>query len=185
MVKRTFTAALALVALALLSGCREASPAALAVSPPQTGQAPAATATPAAPPTVAATLAADAASAGSAAPTRSPSPALIRNADGYARLTARELAQLMQEGEVTLLHVHFLHEWEIPGTDLYLPVGQLASRLGELPPRDALIVLYCRSGNVSQAAARYLAQQGYTNVADLQGGYAAWHAAGLPLLDRR
>jgi rhodanese-related sulfurtransferase len=108
-----------------------------------------------------------------------------QNADGFARITARELAELMQRTDITLVHVHTLYEWEIPGTDLYIPADRLADRLSELPERGAPLVLYCRSGNVSQAAARFLAGRGYTNVMDLIGGYGAWYAEGYPLLDRR
>ena len=48
--------------------------------------------------------------------------------------------------------------------------------IGEDPPtenKDALIIVYCRSGNRSNAAAQTLAGLGYTNVLDF-GGIIDW-----------
>lgn len=112
-------------------------------------------------------------------------PNLSRNEHGFARVTVAELVDLLERGDLFLAHIHFERAWDIPGTDLFLPVEELPDRLDKLPAQDALIVVYCRSGNVSQAVARYLAELGYSNVADLVGGYSAWHAAGHPLLDLR
>ncbi len=122
-------------------------------------------------------------------PTAEPKPAiastLAKNEHGYARITVPQLVALRESADLFLLQVHFVHEWEIPDTDLFIALDDLPARLDELPPKDSLIVIYCRSGNWTQPAARFLAEQGYTNVADLVGGYSAWYAAGHPLLDRR
>jgi hydroxyacylglutathione hydrolase len=60
-----------------------------------------------------------------------------------------------------------------------LPLGHLEERLGELP-RDRPLVLHCQSGARSAIAASVLRSHGFDNVIDLQGGYAAWQAAGHP-----
>ncbi|MFN7210397.1 MAG: rhodanese-like domain-containing protein [Aggregatilineales bacterium] len=60
-----------------------------------------------------------------------------------------------------------------------IPVEQLAQRLAEVP-RDLPIVLYCRSGNRSAAAARLLRSAGYESVYDL-GGIIRWQAQGYPI----
>lgn len=49
-------------------------------------------------------------------------------------------------------------------------------------PADQRIVLYCASGNRSQTAARRLALAG---LAHLEGGLAAWKAAGLPTVQKQ
>lgn len=60
----------------------------------------------------------------------------------------------------------------IPGA-INIPVQQLAGRLGELEPKDAAIVLYCRSGRRSGNAAHLLKGAGFVDVRDL-GPMSRW-----------
>lgn len=60
-----------------------------------------------------------------------------------------------------------------------IPLGQLASRLSELP-KDKTIVAVCRSDNRSGQATQYLLQQGF-NVHNMNGGMNAWQAAGYDI----
>jgi rhodanese-related sulfurtransferase len=60
-------------------------------------------------------------------------------------------------------------------------------RLKELRPgdHDQEIVLMCNEGYTSSLAAhQVMAQLGLTRVADVDGGFAAWRAAGLPTVSR-
>ncbi len=50
-----------------------------------------------------------------------------------------------------------------------------------LPARDAEIVLICQSGMRSADAVHALKRAGYTNLASVAGGTAAWRTDGLPL----
>jgi rhodanese-related sulfurtransferase len=47
--------------------------------------------------------------------------------------------------------------------------------------RDGEYLIYCRSGNRSGQAFSLMAQLGFEQVYDLDGGVLAWGAAGLPL----
>ncbi len=58
-----------------------------------------------------------------------------------------------------------------------LPQAELASRLGEVP-HDRPVQVICQSGYRSLRSAQFLAQMGYDNVANVQGGTAAWRASG-------
>ena len=58
------------------------------------------------------------------------------------------------------------------------------ANLNQLPAKDAPIVIYCRSGNMSAQAATELVGAGYTQVYELDGGTNAWQSAGYTLLDR-
>ena len=49
----------------------------------------------------------------------------------------------------------------------------------ELDPAGRVIV-YCRSGVRAVLACATLLDMGYTNVANLEGGFGAWQEAGLP-----
>lgn len=57
-----------------------------------------------------------------------------------------------------------------------IPLGELPSRLSELP-KDRTIVVYCRSGRRSQMAADYLRQNGFSRIENLTGGMNAWVAS--------
>jgi rhodanese-related sulfurtransferase len=60
-----------------------------------------------------------------------------------------------------------------------IAVEDLTERLGEVPG-DQPVIVYCRSGNRSATAARFLIEAGYSPVYDL-GGIRAWVAQGLPI----
>lgn len=64
-----------------------------------------------------------------------------------------------------------LGEGTLPGA-VNIPLGDLPSRVGELDPSRPVLLL-CRSGNRSGSAARWLAQQGFTDVVNLSGGMLA------------
>jgi rhodanese-related sulfurtransferase len=63
---------------------------------------------------------------------------------------------------------------------LWIPLGELATRQGELP-RDAPIVVICRSGGRSAVATRALLDAGF-DATNLAGGMQAWAAAGEPVV---
>jgi len=88
-------------------------------------------------------------------------------------ISVRELAESLDR--VALLDVREPHEVEIahiPGAML-IPLGQLASRVGELD-RDADLVVHCRSGVRSAQAVRFLQEAGFRRVRNLTGGILAW-----------
>src|SRR5919202_2939660 len=64
----------------------------------------------------------------------------------------------------------------VPGA-INIPQADLASRLDEVP-RDRPIVTICHSGMRSLRAAQFLKQQGIAQVRSVEGGTAAWRAAG-------
>ena len=57
--------------------------------------------------------------------------------------------------------------------------ADFADRLAELP-KDVPYLLYCRSGNRSGQTRALMEQMGFTDVADVDGGIAAWLDAGHP-----
>lgn len=70
-------------------------------------------------------------------------------------------------------------EGHIPNITL-MPMGEIASRLSEIPT-DKEVVVTCRSGNRSSQVATFLRDQGFTNVHNMEGGILAWQQAGLPV----
>jgi rhodanese-related sulfurtransferase len=61
-----------------------------------------------------------------------------------------------------------------------IPLGELQSRLSEIPTdRDILII--CRSGNRSTQARGILRAAGFKRTVSIIGGMNAWIASGLPV----
>jgi rhodanese-related sulfurtransferase len=81
---------------------------------------------------------------------------------------ARELFDANEQA--ILLDVRNQSEYDdghIDGSVL-IPVAELESRLSDLPDKDAVIIVYCRSGNRSKTACDILTSNGYKNVYDMQ-----------------
>lgn len=101
----------------------------------------------------------------------------------YEDISVETLAAMMEERRASflLINTHIPDEGDIPGTDLSIPYNEITENLDQLPAdKDAEIVLYCRSDNMSRSAAEELAELGYTNLKNLDGGFIAWRDAGYP-----
>ena len=61
-----------------------------------------------------------------------------------------------------------------------LPFSELDKRLGELPPNRPVVVV-SNVGNRGREAAKLLQARGYADVANMEGGVAAWELEGLPV----
>jgi rhodanese-related sulfurtransferase len=100
---------------------------------------------------------------------------------GWTRISSQELSEMMAAEDVYLVNVHVPYEGEISSTDAHISYTEIASRLGELPTSgDPKLVIYCRSGNMSTQAAQEMVDAGVTGFYELEGGFTAWEAAGLP-----
>jgi rhodanese-related sulfurtransferase len=106
---------------------------------------------------------------------------LSQNADGYTDITVQQLAAMLPDKDLTMVNVHIPFEGDIPQTDLSIPYNEIADHLDQLADKDAPIVLYCRSGSMSTQAAKRLAELGYSNVMEVDGGFRAWKAAGYSM----
>lgn len=95
----------------------------------------------------------------------------------YLNITAEEAKQIMdsQEGYI-ILDVRTQEEFDeghIPGAVL-IPNTEIEERAEEnLPDKDQLILVYCRSGRRSKMAAEILVELGYTNIKEF-GGIIDW-----------
>jgi rhodanese-related sulfurtransferase len=99
----------------------------------------------------------------------------------FTRVAPTELRGMMQKQDLELVNTHVPFEGNIPATDLSIPYDEIGHNLDRLPGKEARIVLYCRSGNMSAEAARTLVGLGYDDVWDLRGGMIAWEEAGFRL----
>ena len=84
---------------------------------------------------------------------------IMNNEEGYIIVDART------EGEYVTGH--------IPGA-ICIPNESIGTEMPvELPDKEQLILVYCRSGNRSKQAAKKLAAIGYTNIKEF-GGIMTW-----------
>ena len=92
---------------------------------------------------------------------------------------AEALARYDEDPALFVLDVRTREEYasgHIPRARL-IPVDELDHRLGELPPRDAAILVHCAAGGRSAAACQLLGRHGYTRLLNLVGGLHAWPGA--------
>jgi rhodanese-related sulfurtransferase len=102
---------------------------------------------------------------------------------GFTDISVAELSAMLETKDFVFVNTHIPYEGEIAGTDAFIPYNELGAHSDQLPPdKDAKIVLYCRSGRMSEIAAAELVERGYTNLYELDGGMIAWEEAGLPLM---
>ncbi len=100
----------------------------------------------------------------------------------FSSIGPEELSTMLANKDFVMVNVHVPFEGDIPDTDLSIPYNQISQNLDRLPPdKNAKIVVYCRSGSMSNIAAKELASLGYTNIINLDGGFNAWSAAGFPM----
>jgi hydroxyacylglutathione hydrolase len=104
-------------------------------------------------------------------------------AGATARIAALDVRDAGRATTATMVDVRAADEWaagHLPDA-VHIPLGRLEERLDELDPARP-IVLHCQGGGRSAIAASLLEARGFTNLANLTGGYAAWVAAGLPTI---
>ena len=97
--------------------------------------------------------------------------------EAYMNITQEEAKKLMDtEKDYIILDVRTKEEYDekhIPGAVL-IPVDEIEDRaVRELPEKDQLILVYCRSGNRSKTASEALEKLGYTRIREF-GGINDW-----------
>ena len=85
--------------------------------------------------------------------------AMMEEASGYVILDVRTSEEFAEK--------HIPNAINIPNET----IG--TAEIPELPDKDQLILVYCRSGNRSKQASQKLADMGYTNVVEF-GGINSW-----------
>lgn len=99
-----------------------------------------------------------------------------KGALSYKKISQEEAVKMMETGDCLILDVRTEEEYNdghIPNA-ICLPVETIGSEApAQLPDKDQIILIYCRTGVRAERAAKALADLGYTNVYDF-GGIADW-----------
>ena len=102
----------------------------------------------------------------------------------YQNVTPSDLNTLLNDKDFVFVNVHIPFDGNIQDTDLSIPYDQISipEYMNQLPSdANAKIVLYCRSGRMSEIAATELVSLGYTKIWNLDGGMVAWEQAGYEI----
>ena len=102
--------------------------------------------------------------------------------EAFARLDAATFAERMKNSEAAVINVHIPYEGELEQTDAFIPYNKVVGDSRLPKDKDAEILLYCRTGRMSEEAGAVLHEEGYTKVAHLEGGMKAWEASGHKLV---
>ncbi len=101
----------------------------------------------------------------------------------FQNISPQRLAAMLEDKDFLLINTNPPFYAKLAATDKHVPLDSPRDWLQRYPTdKDAKIVLYCHSGYTSLYAAQTLQEEGYTRVYNLEGGIAAWEAAGLPLV---
>jgi rhodanese-related sulfurtransferase len=109
-----------------------------------------------------------------------PAPAQTSEA-AFVRLDPAAFSERMQSDAV-LINVHIPYEGELEQTDAFIPYDKIMA--DDRLPKDKSqeILLYCRTGRMSEEAGAEMNKAGYTKVAHLEGGMKRWEAEGRQLI---
>ena len=122
---------------------------------------------------------------GQTSPTPSEGEGVKGGGGSYRDITPAQLASMRENKDFLLVNVHIPYGGELPDTDLFVPFNEIEQNLSRFPAnKEAQIVVYCRSGPMSAAAAGTLVSLGFTNVWDLDGGMRQWESQGYELIHK-
>jgi len=98
--------------------------------------------------------------------------------------TPLQVTQMINRGKTTVVDVRSAEEFAAGHLRdaKHIPLADLGNRIGELDKsKNRTVVVVCQSGARGDKAARQLQAAGFEDVHSLEGGLAAWTAAGLPV----
>ena len=102
----------------------------------------------------------------------------------FKKISPEKAYNLIQKERknVFILDVRTPQEVKIDGKikgAVLIPLYELSKRINQVP-KDKKVIVYCRSGNRSISASRFLSSLGY-EVYNLNGGINAWKGKGFPV----
>ncbi|MDO5602023.1 MAG: rhodanese-like domain-containing protein [Oscillospiraceae bacterium] len=103
------------------------------------------------------------------------SPAGQEEEAAYHKITAETAKEMMEEQAVTVVDVRRAEEYEkqhIAGA-LLIPLDTITQAPPALPDKEAVLLVYCRTGVRSKQASDKLVELGYLHVYDF-GGITDW-----------
>ena len=100
----------------------------------------------------------------------------------FARLDPATFADRIGDKGAVLIDVHVPYEGELEHTQAFIPYDHIVGDARLPKDKGTEVLLYCRSGRMSEIAGNALHAAGYTRLAHLEGGMRGWEAAGRKLI---
>lgn len=93
----------------------------------------------------------------------------------YHKISAQEAKEMMESQDVIIVDVRTQAEYNEGYIEnaILIPNESISEAPRELPDKDAIILVYCRSGKRSKEASDKLVSLGYNNIYDF-GGIIDW-----------
>lgn len=109
---------------------------------------------------------------------------MLRRTGGGSAASTLQATQMINRQDAVVVDVREDAEYakgHVMGAR-HIPLSQLGTRAGELQKfKSKPLIAYCESGTRSAQAVSVLRKQGFEQVFNLTGGFAAWQQAGLPV----
>lgn len=100
------------------------------------------------------------------------------------RVSSLQATQMINRGKTLVLDVRTAEEFAASHVRdaKNIPLADLGNRIGELEKsKGRTVIVVCQNGARADKAVRLLAAAGFEDAHALEGGQAAWIAAGLPV----
>lgn len=116
--------------------------------------------------------------------------AMIQQTSPSNNMTFAQVREMIEkDSSIVLLDVRTPSEWNGDSGHLknaiLIPVQELEARVKELEPqKHKTIIAYCRSGNRSNTATKFLSSKGF-NVFNMEGGMIQWNAEKFPVVKEK
>jgi len=104
--------------------------------------------------------------------------------DGVKHINPIDALEALQNGDAVMIDIRELNEVKLESVPLDQVLNHPMSVILERLPyinKDQNIIVACSGGVRSSRVVSFLMQQGYENVASLDGGLHTWKAKGLPM----
>lgn len=105
----------------------------------------------------------------------------------FKNVSPKEAYQIIKNNkkDVVIIDVRTPSEVKTDGkipNSILIPLGNLGEGIDKIKNyKDKKVIVYCRSGNRSASASRFLTSIGFKEVYNLQGGINKWKKEGLPV----
>jgi rhodanese-related sulfurtransferase len=108
------------------------------------------------------------------------------NLEGVMHISVEDAYELVENDEAFFIDVREEDEFRKEFFDFqnvfFHPMSAIMDRLQYIPKEIPLIVV-CENGNRSTKVANVLNKQGFTDVANMDGGINTWKAKGFPIVE--